>query len=217
MDHLRVDYSRILTLDVAARGRPLSGRPPRSPVGSTEASIVRTALSAAPGATARLASDVAQLSDSARRLAIAIRGGSSALVSAPPSLTTVTIGLGGSTSAFAAFGVTAGAGLYGSTTPELGWYLSGGAGYWTNAGVSAGLALTYVFGPPSAFSGLSIGVGVDADLPGLGVGISILLLFGASGPPFQFLGYSLGVSAGVSLLPMDFTIQASDTYTRKIL
>ncbi len=129
----------------------------------------------------------------------------------------MTIGLGGSTSAFAVIGVTAGAGLYGSTTPELGWYTSGGAGFWTNAGVSSGLALTYVFGPPSAFSGLSIGVGVDADLPGLGVGIGILLLFGASGPPFQFLGYSFGVSAGLSALPIDFTIQASDTYTRKIL
>lgn len=214
MDRLRVDVSRIVRLDVARYKQAVSPKgPPRRQLGSIERPALTTAISAAArvSSTARLLKEVTELADAARRIPVSFVGGPARMFTMPRSLSVVTIGIGSSSSAFAVIGVSFGAGLYGSNTPELGVYDSIGGGIWTNAGVSGGLAVSYVFGPPSAFGGMSWSVGVSADMPGVGFGISAALMFGASGPPYDFLGYTVGISAGISVLPADVSFQVSNT------
>lgn len=45
-------------------------------------------------------------------------------------------------------GITTSGGIYGSTTGELGVYIGGSVGIWTNAGAGVGPTYTMVFGPP---------------------------------------------------------------------
>lgn len=214
MDRLRVDYSRIVRLDVNRLKRPLPSKgPPRNALGTFERPVLTTAIGAAArvSSTGKLLKEVVDIADAARRIPLSFVGSSGPMFAAPPSTSVITVGVGSSSSAFAVIGVSFGCGLYGSNSPELGAYSSTGGGIWTNAGVSGGFQLTYVFGPPSAFGGLSWSVGVSCDVPGVGFGISGAVLFGASGPPYQFLGYCVGVGAGVSLLPADISFQVSNT------
>lgn len=214
MDRLRVDVSRIVRLDVQRLKKPLkSAGPPRQKAGTIE----RAALTAAATAGARLSptfrpfKEIVDIADAMRRIPVSLIGGSGPMFAPPPSLSTITVGCGVSTSAFVIAGVSFGAGLYGSNSPELGLYTSGGGGAWTNVGISGGFQYTYVFGPPSSFGGMGWSVGGGVDIPGVGIGISVALLFGASGPPYTFLGYSFGVSAGLSVLPAEFSFQVSNT------
>lgn len=214
MDRLRVDISRIVRLNVHQfKERLPSAGPPRRQMGQFERPAITTAIRAAANVsnTAKLLKEVMELADAARRIPVSFIGGSARMFRMPTSLSTITVGAGGSTSAFAVVGVTMGAGIYGSNTPELGLYDNAGGGIWTNAGVSSGLVLTYVFGPPASFGGMSWSVSVSADMPGVGFGVNASLLFGASGPPYDFLGYAVGVAAGVSLLPADISFQVSNT------
>lgn len=213
MDRIRVDYSRIVRLDIQGHGRRISGGPPKRPAGTIEQTAITTGLSAAShiSSTAALMKEATELAEAARRIPISFFGGRGPMFGPPPSSSVITVGVGTSIAAFEIVGVTAGAGIYGSNSPEIGLYTSMGGGYWTNVGVSGGVQLTYVLGPPSAFGGMSWAVGVDCDVPGVGIGISAAVIFAASGPPYQFLGWSVGVGAGVSVLPVDFTFQVSNT------
>jgi hypothetical protein len=218
MDRLRVDFRNILNLDVPRRGRRVPGGPPRRRCGGVEQALVSTAVSGAARLSnrGRILNEVVELADAGRRIPVSLIGGRGSMVFAPPTSSVVTVGVGSSVSAFAAIGITFGAGLYGSTKPELGIYTSGGGGIWTNAGVSASLQVTFVFGPPSDFGGMSWGVGVGCDIPGVGLGVSAMVLFSASGPPYRFLGFSYGLGAGVSVLPVEYTFQVSSTHLRRL-
>lgn len=219
MDSLRVDISRILRLDVPRyKQRLASAGPPRRQLGSIERPVLTTAISAAArvSTTARILKEVSELADTGRRVAVTFTGGSPLLFRLPRSTSPFTLGIGSSASAFAGIGVSVGSGLYGSNSPELGIYDSFGGGIWSNAGVSGGMVVTYVFGPPSAFGGMSWSIGVGCDIPGVGVGVGGALLFGASGPPFDFLGYCVSVSAGISLIPVEVSFQVSNTRLRPI-
>lgn len=219
MDRLRVNYSKILYLDVPKYATKLpSAGPPRRQAGTIEKPVISAAVSAASSVsnTAKILKEIVDLADLAKTVPVTLVGGSGPMVTGPKSISQVTIGAGSSVSAFATVGVSFGAGLYASNSPELGIYTSAGGGIWTNAGASGSLQLTYVFGPPSSFAGLSWGVGVDCDVPGVGIGLSAMVLFGASGPPYEFLGWCFGVGAGVSVLPVDFTFQVSSTKLIKL-
>lgn len=214
MDHLRVDFSRIVRLDVNRLKRPLPSKgPPRRRLGSIERPVITTAVDVAARVsnTGRLLKEITDIAETARHIPLSFVGGSGPMIGPPPSSSLFTIGMGASSSAFMVVGVTFGCGLYGSNSPELGAYRSGGGGIWTNAGISGGFQLTYVFGPPSAFGGMSWSVGVSCDMPGVGVGISASILLGASGPPYALLGYCVGVGAGISVLPADVSFQVSNT------
>ncbi|MBE0657683.1 MAG: hypothetical protein IH602_08320 [Bryobacteraceae bacterium] len=214
MDRLRVDYSRIVRLDVSRLKRQLPSKgPPRSALGTIERPLITTAIGAAArvSSTGKLLKEVVDIAEAGRGILVSFTGRSGPMLAAPPSTSVITVGVGASSSAFMVVGVSFGYGLYGSNSPELGAYTSAGGGIWTNAGISGGFQLTYVFGPPSAFGGLSWSVGVSCDMPGIGAGISGALLFGASGPPYQFLGYCVGVGAGISVLPADISFQVSNT------
>lgn len=211
MDRLRVDVSRIVRLDVQRLKRPLKS--PRQPAGTVQ----RAALSAAATAGARVSptlrpiKEIVDIADAMRRIPVSFIGGRGPMFAPPTSLSTITIGCGLSSSAYVIAGVSFGAGIYGSNSPELGLYTSGGGGAWTNVGISSGVQYTYVFGPPASFGGMGWSVGGGVDIPGVGLGISVALLFSASGPPYTFLGYSFGVSAGLTALPAEVSFQVSNT------
>jgi len=214
MDSLHVDYSGIQRLDIVRLRFALpAGGPPSRPAGQTEASAFRSAIGAASYVSnlAALLKEISDIAAVAKRVGVSLVGGTGPMITGPGAITAITIGAGASSSVFAYVGVTVGAGIYGSSTPELGFYSSRGGGIWTDVGIGSELVLTYVLGPPAAFGGLSWGVGVSCDIPGVGVGISCTVLFGASGPPFPLLGWCVGVGAGLSVLPASISFQASNT------
>jgi hypothetical protein len=214
MDRLRVDYSRIVRLDVVRLKKPLKSQgPPRQAAGAFERPAITMAASAAAKVmpTAGPLKEICDIAQAGKRIAGSFIGGSGPMFAPPPSGNIFTIGYGFNASAYALVGFTYGAGLYGSNSPELGLYTSPGGGAWTNIGISGGFTYTYVFGPPSAFGGMGWSVGVGVDVTGVGVGISAALLFGASGPPYQFLGFCIGLAVGVSVLPAEFSFTVSNT------
>jgi hypothetical protein len=125
----------------------------------------------------------------------------------------ITLGIGVGVTLMAVIGLSNSFGLYGSTTPELGLFDSIGAGIWSNIGASGGATLTFIFGPPSDFAGISFGIGCDVGA-GL-IGGNAMLLF--SPPPIKFLGFTAGIALGPSLASLDVTVQASETLTKPLL
>jgi hypothetical protein len=119
-------------------------------------------------------------------------------------------------SAFAAVGVVGSGGVYGSTTREVGVFLSGGGGIFTNYGVSGGAEYTFIFGTPADFSGPYFGVGVSVSGPPP-IGAGGTLLFSPSMPPtfpitLTLMGFSVAVTAGTpSPIPVTVSAVVTDT------
>lgn len=128
---------------------------------------------------------------------------------------TVAVGIGGA--GFALFGSLASAGVYGSTTREVGAYLTLGFGlFLPGVGLSGGLELAFVFGTPTDFSGpyLSAGIGVAAG-PIAGIGGNLLF---SPGPPLTLMGYSLNFTANTpSEIPVMIILEATDTKIKPLL
>ncbi len=135
------------------------------------------------------------------------------MASRPSSI--ITIGLGVQVSAFVGVGFTGETGFYGSTSREFGVYVSGGAGWWTNVGSGVGPVLTIIFGPPSDFRGVALGIGADIIAAPPLVSFGGMLLFSA--PPTRYIGVAVGFSAGLTVLPVDLTIQISKTATKPLV
>jgi hypothetical protein len=119
-------------------------------------------------------------------------------------------------SAFASIGVVGSGGVYGSTTREIGVFLSGGGGIFTNVGLSGGGEYTFIFGTPADFAGPYFGVGVSVSgPPPLGVGGT--LLFSPSMPPtlpitLTLMGFSVSVTVNTpSPIPVTVTMVVTDT------
>lgn len=103
------------------------------------------------------------------------------------------------------------AGLYGSTTREIGVFATVGTGIATNAGVSAGVEYTFIFGTPNDFRGVYIGAGIGVS-GSTGVGVSGMLLF-SPGPPLTLMGYSLTVGvSSPSPIPVTVTLDVTNTW-----
>ena len=119
-------------------------------------------------------------------------------------------------SAFAAVGVVGSGGVYGSTTREVGVFLSGGGGIFTNYGVSGGAEYTFIFGTPADFSGPYFGVGVSVSGPPP-IGVGGTLLFSPSMPPtlpitLTLMGFSVAVTVGTpSPIPVTVSAVVTDT------
>ena len=212
MDRIIVDCRRLERLDVVRFKKKLKS-PPQRHFGSIEGSIVSGAISAAARVSkvARLLKEIAALGEKARAIKMTLKGGNGPMFKMPRKSRFLTAGLGASSAVFAGVGITSAAGIYGSNKPEFGCYTSAGAGCWTNLGASSELQVAYVFGPPSDFGGVSWGVGVSADMPGAGFGVSCQVMFSASGPPFRMLGFTVGIGVGVSALPADISLTVSST------
>lgn len=212
MDRVRVDLRELQGLDVVRLKKRLKS-PPQRKFGSIQGSLVSTAIDVAAKVsnTARLLQEIATLGEKARAIKLHLTGNHGPMFKMPRKSRYLTVGLGASSAVFAGLGVTSAGGIYGSNKPEFGFYTSAGAGCWTNIGASSELQAAYVFGPPSDFGGVSWGVGVSADMPGVGMGISCSIIFSAKGPPFRMLGFTVGLGAGVSALPADISMTVSST------
>jgi hypothetical protein len=217
MQHVNFDLSQLDNLDIANQGFSLSGSPGARTASPLQEAAIRAALKVAPGSTAGMMREAISIDDSPPPLSITpptkvLVGSASTSPGTTPSA--FTMGVGVEVSAFAVVGVTGGAGIYGSTTPELGLYATGGGGWWTNVGYSGGVTLTFILGAPADFAGVSWGIGADVRF--MAGSFGGMLLF--SPPPFRFLGIAVSLAAGPSAIPaLDVTIQVSDTVTKPIL
>jgi hypothetical protein len=217
MKPIKADLRDLDKLDIQAQGRPLTPIPPRRSLGAAEKAALKAAVSAGGVLTAQANLLKEPISVSETKPTISVLMPSKMMVGLAKKLPsfdlTLAVGLG--VDAFAVVGVTGSAGLYGSTTPELGVFASAGLGWWSNVSVSVGPVITLIFGPPSDLAGVSWGVGCDVKFMVTG-SIGGLLLFAMS--PFRFLGIAVQLAAGVTAIPaFDITIQVSDTWTKPIL
>jgi hypothetical protein len=215
MDRVRADLRQLDALNIKQQAIPLVGTPRRRVVSSTERGLLKQATSLAaeldPGTgfvrepikIATHAPAITVLPPSKVPIGMAARG-----------KTDFTLATGLNVDAFAVIGPVLQAGIYGSTTPELGVFLSVGGGWWTNVGVAIGPVITAIFGPPSDLAGVAFGIGCDVRFM---VGsIGGLILFSA--PPFRFLGFAIGLAVGPTAIPsFDVTVQVTNTFTRPLL
>jgi hypothetical protein len=220
MDKFTADFRQLDKLNIAKLAKPLSGIPARKKLTGPEADVVTSVASFGQMLGVPAANLILELSKIPKSPpAVKVLPPTTVKFGFPSSISTLTFAIGGSFEAFGIIGATFQTGVYASNSPELGIFTSLGAGLFTGFGVSSGLALTVVFGPPSAFSGISTGIGVDVTIPGLSglISASAMLLFTAA-PAFNFLGYSTGISTGFSgPLPVTVQLQVSSTAIKPLL
>lgn len=118
--------------------------------------------------------------------------------------------------AFAGVGEVISGGVYGSTTREVGLFVSGGVGIFTNLGVSGGGEYTYIMGAPADFAGPYFGVGVSVSGPPP-IGFGGTLLFSPALPlsiplTLTLMGWSVAVTvSSPSPIPVSVTLEVTDT------
>jgi hypothetical protein len=215
MDRIRADLRQLDKLNIAQQSVPLVGSPRRSVASVGQRPVLRAAVD--------IAADInAQAGYLKEPFKIAQHPPSTTIF--PPTTVPVgltassgsafTLGCGLNVDVFAVVGAVLQGGIYGSTTPELGVFLSVGGGWWTNVGVGVGPVITFIFGPPSDLAGVAFGIGCDVGFMAGSVGGLILF----SPPPFRFLGFAVGVAFGPTSIPaFDVTVQVTDTFTRPLL
>jgi hypothetical protein len=99
---------------------------------------------------------------------------------------------------------------------EIGVFGSVGLGVTTNIGFSGGGQFTMLWGPaPSVLAGDLLGIGVDVSIPGGPISLSGMLFMTMASHP-NLVGFGVTIAAGISFLPVDFTVQASTTWIRPI-
>jgi hypothetical protein len=221
MDKFRADFRALDKLNIVKLGKPVTPGPARKTLNQTESKVVDSLASFGQmlgQPTANLIKELARIPKSPPAVTV-LPPLTVSFGLGPSALKVITLSIGGNLEAFGLVGATFQSGLYGSNSPELGIFTSVGAGLFTGVGVSSGLVLTCVFGPPSSFAGIAWGVGVDVTIPGLNglVAGGAMLLFTAP-PTVRFLGYSAGLSAGFSgPLPITVSLQVSSTATKPLL
>ena len=124
----------------------------------------------------------------------------------------ITDAYGGTFSAEIEFGVVAGLGWFGCTNGQKGYYFSGGPQFQSNISIGAGGEWTRIFGPPSDFQGVSLNVGIDVTIFGPISGEGRIVIGILNNPfRFQFLGFSLALVGGISVLPVNGTMELTGT------
>jgi len=104
----------------------------------------------------------------------------------------------------------ASAGLYASTTREIGTYFTLGIGLFIpGVGASIGGEFTVIVGTPSDLSGPYLSAGVSVAPAVFGVGASLLF---SPGPPLTLMGLTISLSANTpSEIPLVIALEATDT------
>lgn len=215
MDHLRADLRQLDSLNIAQQALPLIGSPRRRVVTSIEREVMKQSLAFAAHVTPTTGFLREPIKISERRPKMTILPPVTVPVGMTPGARSdFTLATGLNVDAFAVVGPVLQAGIYGSTTPELGVFLSVGGGWWTNVGITVGPVITVIFGPPSDLKGVAFGIGCDVAF--MAGSIGGLILF--SPPPFKFLGFAIGLAVGPTAIPsFDVTVQVTDTFTRPLL
>ena len=130
--------------------------------------------------------------------------------------TNLTIAAAVTVSAFAVVGVVGSGGLYGSTTREIGVFLTGGGGIFTNVGLSGGGEYTFILGTPADFAGPYFGVGVSVSGPPP-IGVGGTLLFSPRLPltipiTLTLMGWAVAVTVNTpSPIPVTVTLEVTNT------
>lgn len=216
MQTVKADLRDIDKLDIQRQGSTLAPIPPRRTLNTAEKTALKGAIQVGSLFVAQTGVLREPIAVSESRPSISVTMPSRVPVGMTPkaSVTDITLAVGLGVAAFAVIGVTGSAGLYGSTTPELGVFASIGGGWWTNVGAGLGPVVTLIFGTPADLGGVSWGIGCDAKF--MAGSIGGLLLF--SPPPFRFLGIAVSLSVGPSAIPaFDVTVQVSNTFTKPLL
>lgn len=215
MDTLRVDLTRVADIDPIAIGRPARISPYQPPTLGSE-TLLETALRTYSATGLPASGAIRECLDFAHNPGARTSFiGSIARAPVRPHRDW-TIAAGPSVTAAAGGGAGASGGLYFWNKPpsgEIGIFGSLSIVSVTNVGASIVGQVTYYFGSaPSCLAGTSLVVGVD-------IGGKVLtgggyLVFSTS--PAQLIGISVALGAGVSMLPVDFTVQLSRTWIRPI-
>lgn len=121
---------------------------------------------------------------------------------------TMAVGFAGA--GFALFGSVASAGVYASTTREIGGYLTFGIGlFLPGVGASIGGEFTVIAGTPGDLSGPYLSAGVSVAPAVLGVGAALLF---SPGPPLTLMGLTISLSANTpSEVPLTIVLEATNT------
>jgi hypothetical protein len=218
--NIRADLRGLDGLDLRHRNAPspLPQLPPRRILNNAEKAALKAAVD-----LGALFLDEAPVTPVIRKVIEISESRPSIVVKKPTTVpvndTEVTVAVGFNPEVFIVGGVTGAVGVYGSSTREFGVFLSGGPGIWfPNVGVSLGMQLVVIFGPPSNLSGLCLGLGCHVVYGGTWGGI--LLFAPASQPPAfplpRFLGFSVSLSTP-SRSPFDLTYQVTYTGTRPLV
>jgi hypothetical protein len=216
MKSVKADLRDIDKLNIQAQGSALVPIPARRTLNTADKTALKGAITVGSifSPQAGLLNEPIGVSETKPTISVTMPSTVPVGLTPKSSVTDITLAVGLSVSAFAVIGVTGSAGLYGSTTPELGVFASVGGGWWTNVGAGVGPVVTLIFGTPSDLSGVSWGIGCDAKF--MAGSIGGLLLF--SPPPFRFLGIAVSLSVGPSAIPaFDVTVQVSNTFTKPLL
>jgi hypothetical protein len=218
MDRFTADLRQVSNLNMSLLAlRPVTAAPVK-PLGSFEKASLSAALAMGKGLDPRLSLMADTVAVGEKPPAVSIlpptKPPTGLTVSKSTDLT-VALGVGGA--AFALFGSVASAGVYGSTTREIGVYLTFGIGLFLPAvGVSGGAEMTFIFGTPADFKGpyLSAGISVSAG-PVAAIGGALLF---SPGPPPVLMGYSITFTANTpSVLPVTIALEVTDTKTKPVL
>jgi hypothetical protein len=215
VDKVILDLRDIDKLDVQKVGVPLTGTPSQRRLSDKEKQATKAALEFGKKLRPEVGVFLEPINVADKPPAVTIKAPTTVPVGRTPgSATHLTLGIGIGLAAFAVLGITAGGGLYGSSTGEVGVYTTAGGGWWTNMGWSGGGVMTVISGPPADFKGVSIGVGADVRYYAGSFGG--LLLF--SPPPIRYLGFAVSFSIGPTAIPvLDFTVQVSHTWAKPLL
>ena len=214
MQSITLNLRDIDKIDILGQGRPLPPAPGRRPESQTKRAAYQSALNLwgmfNPGAPFyRHPADVAEIPPH-----IHVFPPTTVPIGLSPAASSAaTIGVGLSSAIFAGVGLTSAVGVYGSTTREFGAFYGAGLGLWSSVGASTGPQYTFVFGGPSAFAGVSWGVGCDVDAGPVGIGAMLLFTL----PPIRFMGYSVAFSIGTPSPPVTMTVQVGMTKTKPLL
>jgi hypothetical protein len=207
----QIDLRGLVGLDPMRSGFAVDGAPTRRSLGPIERQALRASLSVA-GRRGRLAEQTMEVGNGSRHSLTLGAPGRGLTFALPASTSIFTVAAGVNVGAFAGVGVGFG-GVYGSNKPESGLFICANDGVFLNVGVSAGAQLTWVFGPPSTFAGVSWGAGVSVDIPGVvsvGGAVWFSLVYRPH-PILTLIAVSVDASFGISVLPLTFSLQRSRT------
>jgi hypothetical protein len=117
---------------------------------------------------------------------------------------------------FVLYGSGFSTGVYGSTTREIGGYLTLGVGLFVPAiGLSGGGEFSVILGTPLDLSGAYLSAGISVAPSVFGVGAALLF---APGPPLTLMGISVSLTANTpSAVPVTITLEATDTKIKPFL
>jgi hypothetical protein len=222
MKQFNLDLSKLLVVDLNKKLTVSNGI--RKAVPYSERQIIKSALQLGKPFSPELGGllEVVEISEHPPSVVVTPSPGAPFISSGVKQMLTVGLGISG----WVGFvvGGTAGAGIYGSSTGEFGFYATGGITAGIASGASVGPELDFIFGSPADFAGPFIGFAASVAIwYGGKVGPGGVILF-SPGPTTSgglvsllFVGFGVRLTAGVSALPFSAQIEWTSTVTKPVI